>query len=261
MCDDSRMQIDTKHIATRVETIDAILQASKRPSQRAPLRRTFLQQRVGGVERVRPGPLAKIIKNGRASALDQYLLLVAWSSGRDENGLYGVRRPAALWARALGFSDDSRGRQQVSRNWKLLSELKLVHTETKARQVRASLLLEDGSGSAYRPPASAYLGLPFAYWRNGWHEQLDLPAKAMLLIFLTLPPKSPLPFNRVPEWYGISKATAERGTRTLRRSDLLEAVHEPIKMPLAPKGYSVRNVYTLAGDFRMRRRSKAGDES
>jgi hypothetical protein len=255
------MQIDASYIATRDETVEAILQASKRPSQRAPLRRTFLQQRVAGAERVRPGPLAKIVKNGHESALDQYLLLAAWSSGRDENGLYGVRRPASLWARALGLADDARGRQQVSRNWKLLSDLKLVHTKTKARQVRASLLLEDGSGLAYVPPASAYLGLSYAYWRNGWHEDLDLPAKAMLLIFLTLEPKSPLPFNRVPEWYGISKATADRGTRTLRRRDLLEAIQEPIKMPLAPKGYSVRNVYTLAGDFRLRQRPKSGDAS
>jgi hypothetical protein len=254
------MQIETEYIASRDETIEAILAASKRTSQRAPIRSTFVQQRGTGEQRVRPGPLATIVRNGRESALDQYLLLVAWSSGRDDEGLYAVRRPASLWARALGLADDARGAQQVSRNWKLLRDLKLTDTKTVGRQTRAALRREDGEGKAYTPPAKGYLALPYAYWRQGWHENLDLPAKAMLLVFLTLPPRSPLPFARAPEWYGISKATAERGIRTLRRKDLLEAVREPIKAPLAPRGFSVRNVYTLSGDFRLRRRRPGEDQ-
>lgn len=260
ICKYHSMQIETDYIASRDETIAAILDASKRSSKRAPLRRTFVQQRGTGKERVRPGPLATFVRQSRESALDQYLLLVAWSSGRDEDGLYGVRRPAAVWARALGLPDDARGRQQVSRNWKLLRDLNLVQTATVGRQTRASLLLEDGTNTKYTPPAQGYLALPYAYWRKGWHEELDLAAKAMLLVFLTLAPRSPLPFGRAPEWYGISKATAERGVRTLRRADLLETVHEPHKSPLAPKGFTKRNVYTLGGDFRLPRRSKVGED-
>jgi hypothetical protein len=260
-CHDAHMQITTEHIASRDETIEAALKASKRSSQRAPVRRTFVQHRAGpGGNRVGPGPLATFVRQGRESALDQFLLLVAWASASDQLGHYGVRRAASVWARALGLPNDARGRQQVSRNWKLLRELELVETATVKRQTSAWLLQEDGLGKVYRPPARDYLALPYAYWRSGWHEQLDLPAKAMLLVFLTLPPRSPLPFNRAPEWYGLSRATAERGIRSLRRFDLLETVREPIKAPLAPDGYSIRNVYTLAGDFRLRRRRPQHDE-
>src|SRR4051794_15549505 len=81
-------------VASQHETVEAILDASKRSSARAPLRWTFVQQRVAGPARVRPGPLAELVRRGREPALDQYLLLVAWASG----GAHDVRRPAILWA-------------------------------------------------------------------------------------------------------------------------------------------------------------------
>lgn len=244
------MQTTQPDVASRDETIKAILEASKRSGRRAPIRRSFAQQRVPGKRRVKPGPLATFVTRGRESALEQYLLLAAWASAPDAEGRYGVRRPSSTWARALGLPNDARGRQQVSRNWTLLRDLKLIESRVSRRATDAWKLLEDGSGKAYKPPTNAYLGLPYAYWDHGWHEKLDLPAKAMLIIFLTLPPAAPLPFERAPEWYGVSKATAERGIRTLRRNDLLESVLQPIKAPLAPEGYSKRNLYTLAGDFR-----------
>jgi len=154
-----------------------------------------------------------------------------------------------MGARALGFPQDDSGTQRVSRNWRVLRDLKLVTTTKKGRQVNARLLREDGTGKHYRPPASDYLGLPFAYWRNGWHIELNLAAKAVLLIALSLPDRFPLPPEHAPAWYGISRSTAERGLRALRRHDLLHAVREPMKSPLAPKGYTVRKVYTLREPF------------
>jgi hypothetical protein len=239
------MQIAQSIIANQQETVEEILVASKRTSERAPLSWRFLQQRVRGPQRVRPGPLAELVRRGRESALDQYLLLVAWASGGD----FGVRRSSMVWARALGLPQDASGTQRVSRNWRLLRDLKLVKTEKRGRQVNATLLREDGSGKPYVPAGSDYLGLPFAYWRNGWYTELDLAAKAMLLIALSLPDRFPLPPEHAPDWYGISKSTADRGLRTLRRNDLLKAVHEPLKSPLAPKGYTLRNVYTLQPPF------------
>lgn len=239
------MSSEEDHIASRHETIEAILDASKRSSQRAPLRWTFLQQRTPGPERVKPGPFATIVQRGREPALDQYLLLLAWASG----GRNDVRRPASLWARALGLADDNSGVQAVSRNWRLLRDLKLVKTEKVGRMVNAQLLQEDGSGKRYRGPAQHYLTLPYAYWHDRWYEHLDLPAKAMLLVALSLGDRFPMPPEHAPAWYGISRSTAERGLRTLRRHDLLTSVYEPMKSPLAPKGYTKRNVYTLQAPF------------
>jgi len=177
--------------------------------------------------------------------LDQYLLLVAWASGGD----FGVHRSSMVWARALGFPQDDSGTQRVSRNWRVLRDLKLVKTAKKGRQVNARLLREDGTGKVYRPPVRDYLALPFAYWRDGWYIELDLAAKPMLLIALSLPDRFPLPPEHAPAWYGISRSTAERGLRALRRQDILSAVHEPMKSPLAPKGFTLRNVYTLREPF------------
>jgi DNA-binding transcriptional ArsR family regulator len=233
------------YIASQQETIEEILRASKRSSERAPLRWIFVQQRVQGPRRVAPGPLAELVRRGREATLDQYLLLVAWASGGDHD----VHRSSLVWARALGIEADELGSQRVSRNWRLLKEMGLVSTEKKGRQVNARLLLENGSGAPYRAPARNYLGLPFDYWYDQWHIRLDLAAKAMLLIALSLPDRFPLPTEHAPDWYGISRSTADRGLRTLRRNDLLTVVHEPFKSPLAPKGYTTRNVYTLQRPF------------
>jgi hypothetical protein len=252
------MEINQSTIATQQETVEAILEASRRSSARAPVRRTFVQQRVALPIRVKGGPLADLVRRGRETALDQYLLLVAWASG----GKYDVRRSSLVWARALGLPQDNSGTQAVSRNWRLLRELQLVKTEKAGRQVRATLLQEDGSGKRYRPPAGDYLGLPFEYWLDDWYRELDLPGKAVLLIALTLGDRFPLPPEKAPDWYGISRSTAERGLRTLRRNDLLKAVREPLKSPLAPDGYTVRNVYTLQEPFGPRgyRFGLGGDE-
>jgi hypothetical protein len=85
----------------------------------------------------------------------------------------------------------------------------------------ATLLADDGSGAPYehlgegkkdkKLEGSGYFQLPYAYWRERWHEKLSLPAKAMLLIALYPGNGFPLPYNKMPSWYGISESSGERG--------------------------------------------------
>jgi hypothetical protein len=236
-------------IAGQDATIEAILTESERPGK-VPIRVTFVQQGQRGapVE----GPLATIVRRGRETALDQYILTVAWASAPPHD----VRRDSRIWARATGLGADDSGRAAVSRNWRFLSQdLRLVRVQRAGRLARVTLLREDGSGQPYTHPGSnenrsRYFQLPFEYWRQGVYRQLGLPGKAMLLVALSLPAGFSLPAHRAPDWYGISASTAERGLRELRRADILAVERVSKEAPLAPEGYTIFNQYTLLPPFR-----------
>jgi hypothetical protein len=150
-----------------------------------------------------------------------------------------VRLPGSTWARAVGghINDDgtveTAALHLVSRNWAFLEQQKLIAKERKGRRARVWLLADDGSGDPYRHPGAGslgktlddgspgYLQLPYAYWRDRWHVRLSLPAKAMLLVALSLGDGFPLPYAQVPAWYGISASTADRGLEELRDRGIL----------------------------------------
>lgn len=234
-------------IATQDSTVKAILKESGRPGK-VPFRNGFVQ--LGERDDPQPGPLADIVKRGRDRALEQYALTVAWAS----SGPWDVGKDSRVWARAIGLAPDAAGRSAISRNWTYLSGAQLVTVERKKRLASVTLLREDGSGQAYRhhpfhDPKPAYFLLPFEYWTEGYFKELSLPAKAMLLIALSLPAGFPLPAERAPSWYGISETTARRGFRELRQKGLIAVEKEYKEAPLAPMGYTAVNFYTLQGPF------------
>jgi hypothetical protein len=233
-------------VASRAKTIETILEDSERPG-RTPLRVRFLQQSSGSS--TAPGPLSRLVRRGRESALDLYLLALTLASSSP----YDVRRDSRYWARACGLATDASGRAAISRNWRLLADLGLVSITRKGRLANVTILREDGTGAPYTHPGkgagSRYLQLPFAYWRDGHSERLTLPGKAMLLVALSLPDAFPLPNERGPAWYGLSPSTVERGFRELRRADVLTAKRVPIEAPRAPEGYTIVNLYTLLPPF------------
>lgn len=245
--------------ATTDETIQAILEESQRPGK-APLRSTFCQQGRG--RSTRPGPLATFVRRGRESALNQFLLLLAWASAAP----FDVRRDSRVWARAVGLAADASGRAAVSRNWQFVAEQNLIEVARKGRLANVRLLREDGSGEDYTHPgatSASYLRLPFAYWTDGHHSSLSLPGKALLLIALSLPDDFSLPPERGADWYGISPSTVERGLRELRHADLLRARRVRKSAPLAPEGYTFVNLYTLAAPYgpkaKTNRKREVGD--
>ena len=220
-------------IADRQFTIEHYLERSKRPF--LPLSLGFLQLHPENGGRA-PGPLSIFVNRGRDKALEQYLLLHAVASGEEQG--FDVRLGAATWARAIGgYFDPECGVVEpaalhaVSRNWKFLRDIGLVETERVGRKVRVTLLADDGSKAPYRHVGAGkkgkkldgpgYLKLPYEYWWQRWHEELSLPAKAMLLIALYQGDGFSLPYGKLPRWYGISGATGERGLRELRERGLL----------------------------------------
>jgi hypothetical protein len=234
--------------ADRKETVEAILRESSRPDK-VPIRRSFLQKGGRG-KSARGSVLAEIVKRGREAAFDQILLLIVWASADPHD----VKRDSRVWARALGLAADASGRATVSRNWRFLrDELGVVTTQRSGREIRATLLREDGSRKPYSHPGrskdSPYLTLAFEYWSAEYDQRLRLPGKALLLIALSQPRSFVLPSEQVPHWYGISTSTAERGLAELQREDLL-SVRKTVKTaPLAPEGLSQVNLYSLRKPF------------
>jgi hypothetical protein len=224
--------------ATTQQTIEALLEASKRPG--LPLSYRFVQHRNSD-DRGVPGPLAGFVKAHNLRGLHQYLLIHAAASGGD----FEVTRDSRVWARALALDEEAgSSRAAVSKGWGWLEQRGLIQRGRRGRLAMITLLNDDGSGSPYQHPADLgqpYLALPYAFWRQGWHERLDLSAMAVLLIGMTLRPGFILPQSHVQAWYGISPATLSKGISGLRKADLLAVKRDTEIAPLAPKGF--RNVY------------------
>lgn len=226
-----------------------MLESGNRLNGKVPLRRAFVQQ--GGQADPEPGPLASLVRNGDQRGLDLFLLLKAVASASPFNS----SRNAEVWARALRLTGMTAEEQTVSRIWRRLADLRLVSRSRSGRLADIGLLREDGSGEPYVHPGAAgdpYLQLPVAYWLDEggqWCSTLGLPAKAMLLVALSLPPGFVLPVEKAPDWYGISADTAQRGLASLVRRGLVERVRTYKKAPLAPAGFSYDSRYTLQGDF------------
>ena len=169
-----------------------------------------------------------------------------------------------VWARALGIKNphSAAAGVAISRAWQRLADQNLIRRGHHKRIARIQLLKEDGSGDAYRPPGQVgdrYLQLSNAFWTTGpgherWYRVLTLPEIAMLLIALSLRNPFRLPSKRVPDWYGISAATATRGLGGLVDHGLLTVEKHFMETPASPVFYTAANLYTLQHPFEPKRR-------
>lgn len=234
-------------VASRQETIDAILKKSQRQGF-VPIHTFFVQ---GGPQRHPiPGPLAKLVRAHDERALDLYLLLVALATKEP----HSVIQPAGVLGRAIGLPGTPSGRAGVSKAISRLTRQNLVTRGRSGRTAVITLLAEDGSGEEYIRPGrrgARYFRMPLAYWdaEDAWYSRLSLPAKAMLLVSLTLSADFVLPYERAKDWYGLSAETARTGLEELRRNDLLSIRWTRTLAPLAPQGYVLNKRYTLKRPF------------
>lgn len=242
--------------ATPAETRAALLKRSKRSA--APIRKTFVQRPKG--EPVRHGVLRTFVNNGDHRGLKAYLFLMAINSNGDDPDVgWSTTLPLSVWARAFDTTVEvpSSATTAVTKTLTRLVERKLIRRDRagRARQVKVTILREDGSGQDYTHPATEsgpenlYLRLPYAFWTEGWHSKLSLAATAMLLVALAETPVFQLASERVPEWYGWSADTAERGFAELVDNGLLEKTPRRKKAPLSPTGSTTYNEYQLLGAF------------
>lgn len=239
------------------ETITDLLAQSGRGI--VPIRKTFVQQGKGAD--TKPGPLASFVTGHDGRGLDAYLFVHALASAEPWNCNY----PAGTWVRALGLTADaspSSARTAVSKTMKRLEDRRLVQRSRSGRRSSIRLLREDGTGEPYDHPYKTgdakWLQLPHGYWHEDHYLHLSLPAKALLLVALSLDDGFYLPSERARDWYGISPDTAERGLRELRNSGLLCDDQRWIKDQRSATGWTERWTYTLTGSFsRAARRAAA----
>jgi hypothetical protein len=235
-------------VTTQQDTIDEIIKKSGRHDS-VPIRRTFVQQ--GRRSQLKPGPLATFVRRHDMRALDLYLVTLTLATHEPFQAIL----PAGVWARAIGFGGGSRS-AAVSRSWKRLEDLRLISRGRRGRTAMVTLLREDASGAPYTYVGSRsdpYFPLPIEYFRDRWYKQLDLSAKAALLIALSLPDEFYLPAEWVTRWYGISADTAARGLEKLRSLGLLGRGMRFKPAPLTDQGWTREYTYRLKEPFARRR--------
>src|SRR5205814_1890727 len=134
---------------------------------------------------------------------------------------------------------------------------RLIKTQRVGRLREITLLREDGSREPYRHPGEEgatdrghYFKIPYAYWEGNFHNRLRLPAKAVLLIALSLQDDFLLPTERGREWYGLSTDTLRKGLRDARLYGLLSMTTEIKPAPLSATGYTTERRYRLEAPFR-----------
>jgi hypothetical protein len=97
---------------------------------------------------------------------------------------------------------------------------------------------------------------------DDYYLNLSLPAKAMLLIALSLSDGFYLPSQRADRWYGISSVSADEGLRELRAAGLLHRQRKWLPAPRSKTGWTEHWTHTLAGRFSSdaRRQAAAGSK-
>lgn len=140
----------------------------------------------------------------------------------------------------------------ISKQWSWLEQEDLITSRRSGRLREITLLKEDASGAAYVHPGREgnYFKLPHAYWLGNFHNRMGLPAKAVLLIALSLQDDFLLPTKQGAKWYGLSKDTVRKGLRTLRLLGILDMREQRKKAPLAPLGFTNERRYMLREPFR-----------
>jgi hypothetical protein len=243
------------------ETLTDLLKQAHREA--VPIRTTFVQQGRG--KATRPGPLASFIASHDERGLDAYLFVHALASGQPWNCEY----PSGMWIRALGLSDTATmrsARAVVSKIMRRLEDRKLIRRTRSGRLSAVTLLREDGSGHKYERPVTDgdnWFNLPHEYWLEQHYRTLSLPAKAMLLVALSLPADFYLPYEKAQPWYGISADSAGRGLRELEKADLLVSLPEWVKNHRSDTGWIEQRHYMLLGPYAKtpRKRRPAKDKA
>lgn len=233
----------------RQQLISTVLDQSGRGG--VPIRRTFLQLAEPDESGHRGSVLAQIVKSRDVAALDAYLILHAAASSEP----WHVSYAAAVWTRILGFdvnAEPAAARTHWAKVATKLVSLSLIMRHRQGNRRSYQLLDESGDGTPYERPNSKeepWFSLPYAYWRDGHHAQLNLPEKAMLLIVIDQRAGHSLPYERMPSWYGISASTAKRGLTGLAAKGLISADTDWRVDPKSPIGWAEVRRYTPQGAF------------
>ncbi|MFD0140434.1 hypothetical protein ACFVIL_41865 [Streptomyces sp. NPDC127159] len=248
-----------ERVMTRDESIEYLLRRSQRRDDLFPIRQEFIRTHLPGQRgepTTRPGPLSKLLR--APHALELLLLVYAVTTSGD----YGLTERSQLWGRAAGIYmlPDQRASVAVSRQWQHLEKLGLIerrqHGHLKRIVKRRERGLVAGITLPYTAPTGAkndvYFRVPFAYWRDGWHERLQMPGKAVLLAAMsrrrqtfTLPQDT-----RGAQALGLGRHTVARGIEELLDHKLLvRAGTNEVENARTMRGFEWVHTYQLSTPF------------
>jgi hypothetical protein len=212
--------------------------------------------------------MAQLVASRQEKALDLLLLVYAVTVKED----FSTSHWSTTWARAINGSYDERSASaQISRLWRQLESHNLIRRSQSGRQANVRKLREDGTGKPYTRPVTEkngplgeiYFKLPYEYWDSGWHNQLTLPSKAILLIAMSLrAPEFTLADRWTSEWYGVSEATVTRGRSKLESEGIISVTREEATPNLKEMhGFGKRTYYRLEEPFNRNIRNILTDPS
>jgi hypothetical protein len=241
------------------------LAASSKRRLHPPVRKLF----AASVDPSAPAPLAQLVSargRGGAVPLKLYLALL-W---RCSAAPYDTDISARRWATLLSLPDpNDKGARRVTEALRTLERLKLVQvTRVRGESSNIKLLREDGSGSEYSLPSTAYskaaaskkpthlyFKVPATLWTKGHIQQMSAPALAMLLAVLAEEGEDGREVwwstELFPARYSIAPATRAKGTAELVARGLLHVRKQLIAKAPGQSSFAtqaVRNIYCLLGD-------------
>ncbi len=195
------------------------------------------------------GPLALFVGSRRTTALDLLVLAHALAPLADRGE---ITASSSEWSAAIGIADRRGARSQISRSWDWLTEQKFIESWQTRKLRTIKVLLEDGSGRPWVHPYTTnepYFKLPNHLWQVGLWQSLELPAKAMLLIAISLTEPDAesfqLPIDRGARWYGLGTRTVRAGLKQLDDAGLLRNWSTTHPTARSPIGHSYTRRYAL----------------
>lgn len=156
---------------------------------------------------------------------------------------------------------DQKASVAVSRQWQHLEKLGLIERRQHGHLKRIIKLRERGRGPAgillpYTAPTGAkgdiYFRVPFSYWRDGWHQELRMPGKAVLLAAMSKRKETfALPQDtRGAQALGLSRHTMTRGIEELLDHKLLVSTGtSEVENTRTMRGFEWVHAYRLAAPF------------
>lgn len=244
--------------ATGRQTRTALLERTKRSA--VPLRRDFVQ--LSGRNETRSSVLATFVTSGNLRALRAYLMVVGASAAEDgregKQGWY-TELDSMVWARLFDTHEAATDASARTAAWRTLKQLEakklLEATRVKgSRWIGVTLKREDGSGDQYTRPGVAdkdpYASIPRTFWTKGYDEQVGLPGLAMYLALIVERRWRRMTPEHMPDWYGWSADTTERGLKTLLELNMIERKERRVTAPLSPLGFTRYYEYRMRAAMR-----------
>lgn len=187
------------------------------------------------------GPLAQFVGRARRGgfAMDLWLVLAATADPGNATVIAKYAKLAYAVTGNKGDLSSDAARAKVTRTLKVLEKQGLVRLARLGRVTVISVRALDGTGGDYTLPrgtAGAFIALPSGYFANGWHHELSVPAKAMLLIALAEENRQWVQFSggkfvaggdALAKRYGIARSTIEKAKTELAHRGLLRYNPEP----------------------------------